>query len=261
MRRLAGACGGKPLLQITEEELLDWADGLVDRLALATRAVYVSNVREFYSWCYAEHRIDRDPAANLPMPRAPRRTPRPISEEELVLAIDSAGVRVRLWLVLAALCGMRAGEIAHLKGENIRLGDDPPYILITHAKGNKERVVPLSPFAEAELRRYPRLPSRGPVFWTLQDRPRPINPNAVSTICNRHLHALGIDDVFHQLRHRFGTQTQRAVRDLRVTQELMGHTTPATTAGYAAVADFDKFRAVSGLPVPLHLRGVEDAAG
>ena len=247
MRRLATYCGGKPLLDVTETELTEWADDLATRLAVATRAVYVSNVREFYAWCYKEHRIEKDPAANLPVPRVPARKPRPITEDQLVLAIESGGVRVRCWLVLAAWCGLRAREIALLRAENIRFNDDPPYILVTGAKGGRERIVPLPEYAVSELRQFP-LPSRGLIWKTADGRPVP--PNLVSVICNRHLHALGIQDTLHALRHRFGTQVQRAVHDLRVTQELMGHTTPATTAGYAAVADQDKYRAVSALPVP-----------
>jgi len=247
MKRLADHFGGVALLELTEDDLNDWAE-FISGLARATRAVYVSNVREFYKWCYAEHRIDKDPAANLPVPRPPQRKPRPISEDQLVLAVESAGVRVRCWLILAGWCGLRAKEIAWLRAENIRLHDDPPYILVADTKGFRERVVQLSDFAAKELREYPLMPSRGLVFKAADGRP--LSPNAVSQISNRHLHVLGIQDTLHSLRHRFGTQVQRAVHDLRVTQELLGHTSPATTAGYAAVADLDKHRAVMAIPSP-----------
>jgi len=247
LRRLAAHCDGKPLLDITETELTEWGDDLASRLAVATRAVYVSNVREFYAWCYKEHRIPADPAANLPVPRVPGRKPRPITEEKLVLAIESGGVRVRCWLVLAAWCGLRAKEIAYLQAQNLRLTDDPPYILVTQAKGGGERIIPVNDYVISELRRFPR-PAKGMMWKTFDGRP--VSPNLVSKVCNDHLHSLGIQDTLHSLRHRFGTQVQRAVHDLRITQELMGHTTPATTAGYAAVADIDKYRAVTALPAP-----------
>lgn len=48
------------------------------------------------------------------------------------------------------------------------------------------------------------------------------------------LASLGIDATAHHLRHWFGTKTYEACRDLRVVQELMGHASPVTTAGYAA---------------------------
>lgn len=241
LSRLAALYGGKPLLDITEEELMEWADGLANRLGLATRAVYVSNVREFYKWCYAEHRIPADPAANLPVPRVPQRQPRPITEEQLAEAIEHALGRVRIWLVLAAWCGLRAKEIAYLRAENIRLRDDPPYVLIADTKGLRERIVPLCEFAARELEKQ-RLPLRG-LCWK-------VTPNLVSLHCNRYLHEIGIVDSLHKLRHRFGTQVQRAVRDVFVTQQLLGHKNPQTTAGYAQVADLDKHRAVSAIPAP-----------
>ena len=248
MRRLAAYCDGKPLLDITETELIEWADDLATRVAVSSRAFYVSNVREFYRWCYAEHRIAADPAANLPVPRVPARQPRPIDEDSLEVAISYASPRIRLWLVLAAFCGLRACDVAHLRGENIRLADDPPYILVTESKGGKERIVPLNDYVVAEFRRYPNLPARGPVFRNAGGQR--ISENAVSVIANRHLRDVGVQDVFHQLRHRFGTQVQRAYRDLRVTQELLGHSNVATTAIYAGVADLDKYRAVTALPTP-----------
>ena len=249
MRRMAAHFDGKPLLAITEEELTSWAEGLVERLARATRAVYISNVREFYKWCYAEHRIPADPAANLPVPRVSPRKPRPISEDELVLAISQCDGAVRAWLVLAAWCGLRAKEIAWLRAENVRLHSEPPYILVASdaTKGRRERIVQLSPFAAEEMERQ-RLPARG-LCWR-NARSVNISPGLVSQVCNRYLHGLGIDDTLHTLRHRFGTQVQRAVRDLRVTQELLGHTSPATTAGYTDVSDLDKYRAVSMIPSP-----------
>jgi integrase/recombinase XerC len=250
LMRLAAAHGGRPLLTLTEEELMAWADELAGRLAAATRAVYVSNVRSFYGWCHAEGRIPVNPAAALPVPRAPQRQPRPITEQQLAVAIENAAGRVRVWLILAAWCGLRAKEIAWLRAENIRLKDNPPYLLVADTKGRRERVVPMPPFVVAELTRY-QLPQRGLCWHTLDGRP--VSPNAVSWITNKYLHELNIDDTLHSLRHRFGTQVQRAVRDLRVTQELLGHTSPATTAGYAQVADADKYRAVTRLPLVAEL--------
>jgi integrase/recombinase XerC len=257
LMRLAAAHGGRPLLTLTEEELMAWADELAGRLAAATRAVYVSNVRSFYGWCHADGRIPVNPAASLPVPRTPQRQPRPITEDQLAVAIENSGGRIRVWLVLAAWCGLRAKEIAWLRAENVRMKDEPPYLLVADTKGRRERVVPLPPFVAAELTRY-QLPQRGLCWHTLDGRP--VTPNAVSWITNRYLHELNIEDTLHSLRHRFGTQVQRAVRDLRVTQELLGHTSMQTTAIYTEVADVDKYRAVSRLPAPLAATGTDAAA-
>jgi site-specific recombinase XerC len=80
----------------------------------------------------------------------------------------------------------------------------------------------------------------------------------VSQLANQHLHACGSAATLHQLRHWFGTETYRARRDLRVVQELLGHASPMSTAGYAAYDQADQVAVVSALPVPRGLRVVKE---
>ena len=54
---------------------------------------------------------------------------------------------------------------------------------------------------------------------------------------NRAMHALGVHDTFHGLRHRYGTLAYQATRDLVAVGRQMGHSSPVTTAIYAAAAD------------------------
>lgn len=236
-----------PVTDATAGDLAAWRASLTQ--GSATIAGYVSHVRSFYAWAAATGIITDDPAATLPVPRTPRRIPRPISEAELMEALDSAGRRVRPWLVLAAWAGLRAKEIALLRGENILLSQDPPVLLIATdaTKGRRERTVPLCPFAQAEIIAA-NLPVRGLAFTKMNGQP--LKPWLVSKICNSHLADCGIPATLHQLRHRFGTMTYRVSHDLRAVQELLGHSSPATTAGYAAYDRAEAVKAVAGLPVP-----------
>lgn len=77
---------------------------------------------------------------------------------------------------------------------------------------------------------------RGPVIRRRDGRPGPAKPHSVSQRTNAFLHSIGITETLHQLRHRFGTTTYQAVRDIRAVQELLGHASPTTTAIYAAAA-------------------------
>lgn len=61
-----------------------------------------------------------------------------------------------------------------------------------------------------------------------------VTPSALSKRMNRYLKGLGITATAHQLRHMFATEVYRLSRDLRLTQELLGHSDPATTAIYTA---------------------------
>lgn len=146
---------GVPLRDITEDQLIDWLESLssLSHLSPVTIYLYVSHISEFYKWVTIRGLRADNPAARLPRPRLPRRLPRPVTETDLAAALDCAPQPIRLWLVLAAWCGLRCKEIALLKRECIRENDTPPVLLVDAGatKGRSERVVPLSSFVTGEI--------------------------------------------------------------------------------------------------------------
>ncbi|MGH3289657.1 MAG: tyrosine-type recombinase/integrase [Streptosporangiaceae bacterium] len=240
---------GTPLIDADEAALLAWRRSL--SVSPGSAARYIAHAREFYAWAQATGRRDGNPAGCLPIPKLGRRLPRPISEDDLMTALDAAPRRIRLWLVLAAWCGLRAKEIALLRVGCIQIAADPPVLLVAAdaTKGLSERAVPLCSFVVGEITAA-GLPGSGYAFRREDGQPGPNKPNLVSKLANQHLHAMGIGATLHQLRHRFGTQAYRARRDLRMTQELMGHARPETTAGYAAWDQPEALAALEDLPAP-----------
>lgn len=248
LTRLAAALP-VPLLQATPELLARWQAAL--RTGDATTCAYVSHVRSFYAWAAEEHLIGASPARRLAVPQRGRRLPRPIGEAQLLDALQYAPARIRPWLVLAAWAGLRAKEIALLRAECVLQHAPVPVLLIAAdaTKGRNERIVPMSGYVLAELRAA-GIPAGGWMFARRDGRGGPNSPNLVSHLCNKWLHDCGFAATLHQLRHRFGTQAYRATRDLRAVQELLGHSHPSTTAGYAAYESAAALEAVTGLPVP-----------
>jgi integrase len=238
-----------PLLEAETGHLMAWRVCL----DISPDAVvhYVSHAQQFYAWAVTEGLIAANPAAAVPVPRVGRRLPRPISEADLMAVLDAAPPRVRLWIVLAAWAGLRACEIAYLRRENILDTARPPVILIAGdaTKGRTERAVPLSVFVLAEIAAA-HLPASGWAFRRRDGQPGPNKPWIVSGLANKCLHDAGIAASLHQLRHRFGSQAYHASHDLRAVQELLGHATPRTTAGYAAYDKPEAAAAVEALPVP-----------
>ena len=103
---------GTPLAEATADDLLGWRAAL-QHLSAGTIYNYCGHAREFYRWAALRGLLPRgeDPAEGLPVPKRPQRIPRPISEPDLMEVVAAAPRRIRLWLDLAAWCGLRACEI------------------------------------------------------------------------------------------------------------------------------------------------------
>lgn len=241
-----------PLDHATAVMLAAWRKGLT--LADRTIRGYVSYARVYYAWAIEQGiRID-NPAAKLPVPKIGRLIPRPVSDWDLAHALAAAPAQIRIWLILAAWCGLRAKEIALLKRENILDTACPPVLIIetTATKGRNERIVPMCEFVVGEIRRA-GLPAYGWAFGRLDGKPGPNAPWTVSKRTGVYLRSRAVRSTLHQLRHWFGTRTYRVTKDLRLVQELMGHLSPATTAGYAAYDRTEAAAAVNRLPLPSDL--------
>jgi integrase/recombinase XerC len=257
LTRLQGALDC-PLLEAGAADLAAWRAALtIDPDSVGD---YVSHVRQFYAWAIeASLGIYINPAEKLPVPKRSRRVPRPISEPDLFSAMAGAPPRIKPWLVLAGWCGLRAKEIALLRRENILDSARPPVLIIARdaTKGHHERVVPLHPYALAQLLEA-GLPASGYVFRRRDGAAGPNTPTHVSQLANLYLHSAGFPETLHQLRHRFGTSAYRVKRDLRLVQELMGHLSPQTTAGYVLVDQADAAAVVEQIPAPGQLRVVSE---
>lgn len=215
-------------------------------LAVKSRAVEIAHLASFYRWLLVEGHRDDDPTLRIPRPKLPRALPRPMSEPDLARAIAGAPERVRPWLFLAAYAGLRACEIANLRGEDLWWSADPKLIVVERGKGGDEGTVPMAPVLEPVLRALPR---RGWLFPRRDGLWGPTKPHGVSRCANKYLHSIGITDTLHSLRHRFGTQVYRASgRDLRQTQELMRHRSVQSTVLYTQVDRSEAAGIVGSLP-------------
>lgn len=243
------------LLSTNLEILTQWREELT--VGPASVLAYAAGIRGFYKWALRQRLIQESPAEFIPLPRLGRRLPRPIREDDLELAIDTAPFRIRPWLVLAAYAGLRCCEISRLRREDVLDSAVNPGLML-RGKGDKERWVPMSPYVWHEIR--PTLPRRGWLYLR-QDRTGPISPSIVTQRGNWHLSECGLHDTMHQLRHRYGTRVQQACHDIRVTQELMGHQSPNSTAGYAAHEIPAAVQAVYDIQPKRSLRAVHDTEG
>ncbi len=247
-----------PVLDADAEMLAEWRAGL--DMSHGSIAGYVAHAREFYRFAVKEGLRGDNPAADLPVPRQPRRLPRPINEKDLMRALETAPRRIRLWIVLAAWCGLRACEVAGLLRDSIMDSAVPPVLIVTleTAKGGRrERCIPLSTYVLEEIRAA-QLPTAGFAFRRMDGHSGPLQPWRISQLVNRHLHGLGIAATLHSMRHRMLSQAYQGTLDLRLVQDLAGHADPRTTSGYAQFASESAVKAVEGLPSPGRLHAVRE---
>lgn len=234
-------------LDATTETLTEWMAGLsvagepVKRSSLAT---YRAHLRAFYRWLASTGRREDDPALALPSPKPGRGLPHPLtpSEVERVLAAcaDGRAAQTRAYVTLAAFGGLRAHEIAKIRGEDFR-GDE----LVIHGKGGVTSTVPATPVL---VRLAEQMPARGYWFPTSSATGH-VHRCSVSTAIQRAFHRADVVAVPHALRHYYCTQVLRATGgDLRTTQRLARHASPATTAIYTQVLDETAARAAASIP-------------
>lgn len=223
-----------PLLEVTPEQLAAWQSSLTG-LAMQSISTYVGHAKGFYLWARRfKHRADDPTVDVLQRPRIPRGVPKPVPDDQLKTALACALPQMRAMLALMAFAGLRCGEVAGLRREDIRDTDETPVITVT-GKGGHTRIVPLPEVLLRTLHAY-GLPRSGPVFTTSTGG-RPFTSNRVSQVVNAHLHRLGIAYSGHKLRHAYGTSVYRMSKDLLLTQNLLGHASPQTTQGYARFSD------------------------
>ena len=208
---------------VTAEDLVMYLSG--QRWAPETRRAYRASLRSFYAWGQATGRRVDSPAQLLPPVKVPRGMPRPVSEKVLSAAVAAADQRVRLMVQLAAVCGLRRGEVAQARRDDV-VEDLVGYSLRVRGKGGHVRHVPLPEGLAVQLRGMP-------AGWLFPSpRGGHLTPHHVGKLVSA---LLPEGWTMHSLRHRCGTVAYAGTRDLRAVQELLGHAKPETTAIYTQV--------------------------
>ena len=200
-----------------------------------SRRTYLNHLNAFGKW------LGVSLIEGIRKPPVPRSVPNPLAEPDLFKLLAGATGRSRVWVLFGAFCGLRAHETAKLDFGDFTRDEDGEVLLRVTGKGGRTDIVPVPPVIRQELEAFGH-GGPGPLWPG-------VRPEQVSRTVSALAAKLGVTMRYHQLRHRFGTAVYRASgRDLLLTQRLMRHASPATTAGYAAVGDERIHDVVRALP-------------
>jgi len=209
-----------------------------------SQARIVSGVRAFYKYLVLDDWLAESPADFLEPPKVGRKLPVVLSPEEIDAMINTIdrstdeGERNVAMLETLYSCGLRVSELVGLKITHVHLNEQ--YVLVL-GKGNKERLVPISPRALKHIQLYTNN-IRNKMDISKQHRDlvflnrygRGLTRQSVFLFIKKAGLMAGIDKVIspHSFRHSFATHLVEAGADLRAVQEMLGHESITTTEIY-----------------------------
>lgn len=204
----------------------------------------LSGVRSFFHFLQLDGYIEKNPVENLQSPAFGKHLPEVLSLEEVDAVLDAVdlahrdGQRDRAMIEILYSCGLRVSELCQLRLSDLYLNEGYLRVL---GKGNKQRLVPVSPRAVEELQRWfverdkiePKMGEEDYVFISASRRQR---LSRITVFHNLRLYAerAGINKNIspHTLRHTFATHLLEGGANLRAIQMLLGHESIATTDIY-----------------------------
>ena len=210
--------------------------------ARSTTARRLATVRSFFKYLHREGIIKQNPARLVPSPKQPRTLPSFLSVDEAFSLMDGPSgeqgfkpARDLAILELAYGSGLRVGE---LEGLDTRDLDLRSAVVRTMGKGKKERLVPLGRKAVKALSRYVSLreaeAAEGESALFLGRGGKRLGQRSIRRMVRKYSLETGITGKVtpHTLRHSFATHLLHGGADLRVIQELLGHSSLSTTQKY-----------------------------
>ncbi|MFP3464556.1 site-specific tyrosine recombinase XerD [Leifsonia sp. SIMBA_070] len=238
------------LQQVTPATLSAFAVHLGTRaespLTASSLARMLSTVRGFHRFLLDEGRVEADASRDLRPPKLPSRLPKAISVEQVSALLaatdgdDAGALRDKALLELMYATGARVSEAVGLNVDDVI---DADVVRLT-GKGSKQRIVPLGSYAQEAVSAYlvrarPVLSAKGratPALFLGMRGARLSRQNVWLIIRAAAERAkLDVEISPHTLRHSFATHLLAGGADVRVVQELLGHSSVATTQIYTLV--------------------------
>ena len=212
-----------------------------EKLAASSVIRKIASLRGFFKWASSVGIITKNPASTLEQPKMPQRLPKVVSVKEIEEMLhNNLNPFEHVIMELLYSCGLRVSELVNLKLNDIDLNSK--YVRC-FGKGSKERIIPMGETAKNIIKEY--LPERDLLIkkynlntknLLIMPNGRPITRQDVYTFIHAQGKLIHKNISPHTLRHSFATHLLENGADLRVVQELLGHSDVSTTQLYTHIS-------------------------
>ncbi len=223
--------GEKSLTSLEMEDIIGFLSQFSNKRTLNRK---LSSINTFFKFCH-EYNFEHS-KISLPMSKLPKNLPKYLSHEEIIGSIKlidkttQSGFRDYALILFLYASGCRISEALNAQKTDIVDG----WLKIRFAKGEKERMVPLAPIALDALNEYLKHHDMRSSFLWLNYKGEKLSRISAFKIVKKYLGASP-----HILRHSFASSLIIGGADLRVVQELLGHSSLVTTQIYTHIQKQD----------------------
>ncbi|OQP61990.1 integrase [Niastella vici] len=202
----------------------------------------ISSLKSFFKYHMRMGQLEQSPMTTIVSPKIPKRLPVYVEQKDtdtlfnhVEFPDDWSGKTDRLILLVFYNTGMRLSELVNLKESQVNAAANSIKVL---GKGNKERVIPVSPALIQEISNYiaskNTLDSPDRVYLFINEKGRKLYPRYVYLAVKKYLSLVTTIDKKspHVLRHTFATHLTNNGADLNAVKELLGHSSLAATQIY-----------------------------
>jgi site-specific recombinase XerD len=244
---------------VTPTDIRDYREFLQEQvppMAPATINRRLAALRRFFHWA-KEHQLTRSqPAERIRNVESMTHGPQSLDRKQwnrLQRAVEQAkglqGIRDHCIVLVLYHTGLRAGELAAVRLENLTLSERSGQIHVRRGKGNKARRVPLNAEARAVIRNYLQVrPITEVQNLLVGQRGEPLSAHAIYDVVVKYGRLAGLDHVTpHTLRHTFARALVTAGTPLSDVADLLGHSSLDTTRIYTKASETDLAAVVARL--------------
>lgn len=244
------------LIKVSDTDIVKYIHSLRN-LNARSLAHHITVINSFYEFLIGEEIINYNPCNIIVSPKLSKKLPNYLTEDEVNKLLDVKldtpySYRNKAMLELLYATGLRVSELINLKFNDLNLKNNFVRVM---GKGSKERIVPINDSATKWLSIYLQdyrniiLKSKTSEYLFISNALQPISRQGFFKIIKQEVKLSGITKNVspHVLRHSFATHLLNSGIDLRVIQELLGHSDIATTQIYTHLVnekikkDYDEY--------------------